>query len=239
MANKVNVGARFEYVLFVGIKRVHEEEAYVKVTRGEYDRLLKSYEAGIYEDMREDEAIADVVARFVKEAEDCEGEIKLLEYPEAIKDGWPFDRALNPKSYAEPLPPEETYTGPDGEEYKDVFEYADKMEEKYMARLAGTEEEETERYEKIEELGKWMAARGFDYGAGECGLTDDSGYVVEVVDAGWPYGIYGQMGFTKPVCVQFYHTTDEVIELARKNNYEVFTSIEEFKDFITKNCIRR
>ena len=175
----------------------------------------------------------------MKEAEEEECEIKLLEYPEDIKAGWSFDRALHPAAYAESLPPAEAYIGPDGEEYKDVFEYADKMEEKYMARLAGTEDEEAERYEKIEKLCEWMAARGFDYGAGECGLTDDSGYVVEVVDAGWPYGIYGQMGFTKPVCVQFYHTTDEVIELARKNNYEVFTSIEEFKDFITKNCLRR
>jgi hypothetical protein len=133
----------------------------------------------------------------------------------------------------------ETFIGPDGEEYKDVFEYVDKMEEKYLARLEGTEEEEEDREEKIEELREWMAEQGFDYGEGECGLSDESGFVVEVVDAGWPYGIYGQMGFTKPVCVQFYHTTDALVELAKKNNYEVFTSIEEFKEFIIRNCQRR
>ena len=54
MANKVTANARFVFIPFVGIKRVYEEEAYVKVTRAEYDRLLKSYETGTFMDMRED-----------------------------------------------------------------------------------------------------------------------------------------------------------------------------------------
>lgn len=234
MKKKIEVTASYEFVPYVGIKRNYEDVVYVKVFRKDYERLLVSYASG-FRDMREDNAIADICALFMKEAELCEGEIKVLDYPEEVKAGTTFDRLANPETNYVPEP----FKGPDGITYENSFAYLEAIEAKSDARQAGTEEEDEERFRKAEELSDWMRDNGFDGGKLYCGLQDELDYYVDYVDIAWPDGIYGVMGFTRRVCVQFYHTTPELIELAKKNGYEVFTSIEEFKDFITSNFLRR
>lgn len=232
MKKKVEVTAMYEFVPYVGIKRNYEEEAYLKVYKKDYDRLLASYASG-FKDMREDKEIADLCELFLKKAELSEGEIKVLDYPYEIVDGISFERLANPEAFYIPKP----FEGPDGITYESESAYLEAMEAKADARLEGNEEEE--RFDKAEELSCWMAANGFDRGVIGCGLEDELGWHIDSVDIGWPDGIYGTMGFTRRVCVQFYHTTPELIEFAKKNGYEVFTSIEEFKDFITRNCLGR
>lgn len=236
MKKKVELTARYEFVPYVGIKRNYEDVACVKVFRKDYERLLTSYASG-FQDLREDKEISDLCALFMKEAELSEGEIKVLEYPEEVKAGIAFERMANPEAYYVPV--QEYFEGPDGITYKSESDYIAAMEEKSNARTAGTEAEEEEKVRKAEELSDWMRENGFDGGELWCGLQDELGWYVDSVDIGWPDGIYGVMGFTRRVCVQYYHTTPELIELAKKNGYEVFTSIEEFKDFITRNCLRR
>lgn len=83
-----------------------------------------------------------------------------------------------------------------------------------------------------------MRKLGFDAGETDCALEDEDGWAVESVDIGWPHGIASNKGYFKPLAVQFYHTTPELLELAKANGFEVFESIEEFKAFIEKNCRR-
>ena len=94
------------------------------------------------------------------------------------------------------------------------------------------------RSNAIRELQEWMTERGFDSGECNCSLFNDDGEYVGTVNIGWPYGIYGERGYTKPVAVQFYDTTPELLQTAKECAYEVFESIEEFKEFIEKYCIR-
>ena len=234
MKKKVELTARYEFVPYVGIKRNYEDVAYVKVFKKDYGRLFASYASG-HRDLREDNEISDLCALFMKEAELSEGEIKVLDYPEEVKDGIAFERMADPEAFYVP----ETFEGPDGITYESESAYLTAMEEKSDLRTAGTEAEEEEKVRQAEELSDWMRENGFDGGELWCGLQDELGWCVDSVDIGWPNGIYGVMGFTRRVCVQYYHTTPELIELAKKNGYEVFTSIEEFKEFITRNCLRR
>ena len=103
---------------------------------------------------------------------------------------------------------------------------------KILDRLNGTFEEENARLDAIDELQEWMTERGFDAGVMNCNLVDEDDWCIEVLDIGWQYGICSSKGYFKPIAVQFYHTTPELLELAKEQGFEVFTSIEEFKAFV-------
>lgn len=105
--------------------------------------------------------------------------------------------------------------------------------EKIWARLDGTPEEVDSRYETVMELQTWMVERGFERGEEDCNLLDEEGWCIEALDLGWPNGI--GRGLNEPVAVQFYHTTPELLALAKEREYRVFESVEEFKEFIEKN----
>ena len=94
------------------------------------------------------------------------------------------------------------------------------------------------KWEAADELQVWMRERGFDPGEQGYSLYDYDEKYVGSLNIGWPYGIYGESGFTKPVAVQFYDKNPELVEKAKGCGYEVFESIEEFKAFIEKYCIK-
>lgn len=115
-----------------------------------------------------------------------------------------------------------------------IVDEAMEATDKIMDRLEGTEEEEDARIDAIDGLNSWMRERGFREGELNCNLEKD-GWCVEVLDLGWPYGISDK--YDQRIAVQFYHTTPELLALAKEHGFVVYESIADFKEFVEKNCM--
>ena len=214
--------------------KVDERYATVIVNEEQYNRILGSFRTGKYKQMNEDESIRDLFELFEKMGKTSEKQTLLIDYPFGILRGYSFEKMCEiqkPKTDAEIEALAASLTD----------KYEEYLDEKLAAmddRLGYDSEEETARQDTVDRLNEWMRQNGFAEGEFAYPLEDDEGWAIEVVDIAWPHGIYGRIGYTKPVAVQFFHTTPELLALIKKNGFEIFESVEEFKDFLDKNCRR-
>lgn len=221
---KVNLKTNYYIMMPKAQMIVEEGKCFIEVTEDQFDRIKASYESGNYKRMDEDESVHDVYETHESNIKTSEKQVILFDYPKDIRDGKTFEECADNKSVVEEV----------DDWMESIINKAVGKTDASMDRLAGTREEENTRDEAISELQDWMVEHGFDAGEYGCPLEDEEGWAVDSVDLGWPHGLYGTKGYTKPVAVQFYHTTPELLELARKNGFEVFESVEEFKEFIGK-----
>jgi hypothetical protein len=235
MKNTIEVAARYDLLLTRVGMTVHEDNVFVDLNKEQYDRIKVSYDTGKFKQMNEDPDIADLYELFNKAGNPAENQKLLVDYPYTVANGMTFEEVK--KVQETPLTDEEIDALAEAAAETDA-EWLDKILEAHAERLDGTPEEEDAKYDALAELQNWMTKLGFSAGETDCALEDDEGWAIETVDIGWPYGIASDKGYFKPLAVQFYHTTPELLELAKKNGFEVFESIEEFKAFIEKNCRR-
>ena len=130
----------------------------------------------------------------------------------------------------------ENWTKEDERIIDEVVNEAMGYTDRILDRLNGTAEEEEVRLCAIDELQDWLVERGLNPGELNCNLENEEGWCIEALDLGWPEGITSTGAASNPVAVQFYHTTPELLALAKERGFMVFESIEEFKAFVEKNC---
>ena len=88
----------------------------------------------------------------------------------------------------------------------------------------------TEATDEIERLCLWMKKRGLNEGVPNHELIDESGNVIGILDLAWPQGI--QNGLSERIAILLNETAD-VQATVSKYGYRYYTSIEEFKEYIT------
>lgn len=228
----IELHARCDIIMTKAQMKVDEWNAYIIATEEQFNRIVDSYSEGKFKQMNEDEAIADLYELFANAGKTSDKQTLHIDYPFVVQNGMTFEEVYKVQH--------KKWTAADRKAWVEEFLAKENIEaktESVMKRLSASLEEQDARYRAIDELRAWMEDRGFDPGQEDCNLLDDDGWCIEALDIGWPNGIYGMKGCTKPVAVQFFHTTPELLEMAREQGFEVFESIEAFKDFIEKNCM--
>lgn len=226
----VSLVARCDIVMRKAQMKVDEWIVSVEVTEEQYNRIVDSYSTGKFSQMNEDEDILDLWEMFDKAGKTSEKQILKVDYPLLVQKGSAFDEVYKLQN--------KKWTKKEIEEFarqlSDAEDIASKTDECYE-RLDADFEEEIERQNAVDALNAWMLERGFAAGEFGCPLLDEEGWAVECVDVGWPNGINVSNGYTKPVAVQFFHTTPKVLMMAKNQGFEVFESIDEFKKYIEDN----
>lgn len=226
----IEVDARFQMLEDTGLL-VHEGDVCLELTKEQFDRIKASFDSGKFKHMTDDESLSDLTDQFIKPVKKARWQRFVFEYPVVVTNG---------KTYEENCKSMYFMTDKELQSFIDaIVDEAIEKDEKISDRLFGEEDEELERLDAIDELNVWMMERGFDEGEVNVGLEDEEGWCIECLDIGWRYGVCPGKGCFKPVAVQFYHTTDEQLELAKEQGFEVFLSIEEFKDYIEKTYLGR
>ena len=237
MENKtVKVIARFNIMLTrVGLI-VEGDNVDVRLNKEQYDRMKASFDTGKFRVMNEDIDIMDLYALFSEAGKPADNQVLLVDYPNTILDGKTFEEVL--KLQSKKMTTKEWVEWVDREMADDLARM-DEITQANLQRLEGTIEEEEARETALDEFQSWMKGHGLDAGVQNYALIDKDCWAVDTVDIGWEHGLYGTKGYTKPVALQFYHSTPELIELAKANGFEVFESIEELKAFVEKHCLGR
>ena len=90
--------------------------------------------------------------------------------------------------------------------------------------------------DSLTELKNWVCDRGLAAGEYQYYLEDGDYNFFGSLDLAWPFGIRGlQGGFSKPVAVNIFDTTPELLEAAEEFGFTVFTNVEEFREYVEKN----
>ena len=226
----IEVTARYDLVLTRVDMIVHEGNVSCTVDKEQYDRIKASYDTGKYKQMNDDSEIADLYKMFNEAGVAAENQKLLVDYPYVIINGMSFEEAWEIQN--------KEYT--DAEIHALAVDFLNKDEklrtsktEAHDKRISGADPKaEDAKYIALAELQTWMKGKGYDAGEIDCPLKDEEGWVVETIDIGWPNGICDRKGYFKPFAVQFFQTTPELLSQARRRGFEVFESIEAFKNFI-------
>ncbi len=99
--------------------------------------------------------------------------------------------------------------------------------------LGSIEDEEEEK--TLQECGEWVVAQGLPEGEISYEVADEeTGECLAVFDLAWPNGL--QEGLSQPVVVLL-DEGPEIEDVANQAGYRFFTSVESFKEYVTREVL--